>query len=279
MRVVDSHLHLWDPNLFDYTWLEGDLARAFLQEDIDVGSSGVTKAIFVEAGCAAVQGLDEVRWVSAIAGGLPTIAGIVAHARIELGDQVRAEIDGLGEFPLVCGIRGPLQNARTDRIGSGAIIDGLREVASAGLVFDAHIGWQQLPSVAFIAAKVPNLRIVLDHLGNPPVTAGINSASGARWRADLRKVAAMENVVAKISGLTQNATSRRDLHETVRPFVEVALETFGCERCMIGSDWPISTIAPPYADWFGFVLDDLGLLPSEKESVANGTASEVYALP
>lgn len=278
--VIDGHLHLWDPGHLDYPWLAGELRRPFLQADLNLGGSGVTDAVFVQADCLPAQGWREARWVSSLAGGAPRIAGIVAFAPVERGAAVRDDLDRLRTLPLVRGVRRNLQDEPDEFLRADAVVDGLRAVAAAGLTFDACVTWRQLPLLARLTARVPELVVVVDHLGKPPVLAGLDSAAGRRWRGDLSRLAARDNIAVKLSGLAPETRAGADLAALSRPFLDAAIEVFGPRRCLVGSDWPISAVIPEhraYDRWFHLVLDQLE--PRERAAVARGTARRVYALP
>src|SRR5208282_2656906 len=114
--IVDSHVHLWDPARLRYPWLDGlaVLNRVFLPADFAAASktANVDKLIFVECGCEAIQSPAEVDWVCSLAEGEPRLKGVVAHAPLEKGEAVRAELQLLAGQPLVKGVRRSLQDER-----------------------------------------------------------------------------------------------------------------------------------------------------------------------
>ncbi len=116
LSIVDSHVHLWNPAQLRYAWLDGlpALNRAFLPEDFAAASAGanVSKIIFVECGCEPAQSLAEVDWISDLAKAEPRMKGVVAHAPLEKGGCVRADLEKLAANPLVKGVRRNLQGER-----------------------------------------------------------------------------------------------------------------------------------------------------------------------
>src|SRR5712672_2482170 len=110
--IVDSHVHLWDPAQFRYTWLDElpALNRSFKTADFNSASADVSKFIFVECGCEPAQSLAEVDWVSNLAKDEPRLKGIVAHASLERGEEARPELEMLASRPLVKGVRRNLQS-------------------------------------------------------------------------------------------------------------------------------------------------------------------------
>ncbi len=276
MTVIDAHLHFWDPTVFSYPWLDGDLAASYLPADLHLGDSGVRAAVFVQADCVPTEALEEVRWASGLG---PLIAGIVAYAPVDSRDALPPWLDALDEFPLVRGIRRNLQGESSSFLESPDLIDSLSVLADRGLPFDACVTWRQLPQLAALVARVPDLLIVLDHLGKPPVGAGWKAPESREWDRSIRELARSERVSVKLSGLAPESRPGDDLDASSRPFLEAALDAFGATRCMVGSDWPVSSVVPEkrsYSSWFDTVLSALS--PEERTSVGSQTARSIYRL-
>ncbi|WP_311257882.1 amidohydrolase family protein [Microbacterium sp. WCS2018Hpa-9] len=250
MRVLDSHLHLWDPELLHYTWLEGPLGWLFGETEIEharIGRATSERAVFVQAETIEDDFLDEVRWVAGLAARIGVV-GIVAGARLDRGTDTTAHLEGLAAEPLVIGVRHILQGEPDGLAVSAAFVTGAREVAAHGWAFDACIRASQLPEIARLAGAVPELRVVLDHLGKPTVgTADAPAAPTMEWVRDLDDLARHPNVWCKLSGLPAEAGGDWSA-EQLHPFLDAAADAFGVERLMWGSDWPVSVIGPAEAD-------------------------------
>lgn len=268
MRVIDSHLHLWDPEVLAYEWLAGPLARRFAAEEIDEERlDGVSEqaAIFVQADPVQSQSVDEVRWVDAIAPSAGVVA-IVAGARLDRGAETDAQLEELSAFERVVGVRHLLQDEPDGLALSESFRRGARQLARRDRTFDACVRAHQLPDVAALAASVPDLRIVLDHLGKPAIgSASAPVAPAAEWVRDLGALARHPLVFCKLSGLpAESGGVWTDAQ--IAPFLDAALDVFGPERLMWGSDWPVSSIdasrvaggayaAGARQRWFGTVAD------------------------
>jgi len=260
MKVLDTHLHLWDPSVLRYDWLidvpplhRPFAARELAEATADVPTDVSLKYIFMQAGAADEQALAEVDWVSGLAEHLP-IAGIIAFAPVELGAGVGTHLDALREHSLVRGVRRMTQDEAPGFGVSDAFIAGARAVASAGLTFDACVRSHLLGDVAALARAVPALPIMLDHLGKPPLE-GPGGAPGegfARWQSSLQACADEPNVWVKLSGLPGERTPDWT-PEGLTPFMDAALSAFGPDRCVFGSDWPASSPSSGYARWLAFV--------------------------
>lgn len=166
-------------------------------------------------------------------------------------------------------------------MGSAGFREGLRQTAAQGWVFDVSGHWSQLTDVAAAAEQVPELVLVVDHVGKPPVAAGWESEDTAGWVEGMRRLAERPNAVVKLSGLVPQTPAELELREATAPFLAYVLEVFGPQRSMLGSDWPMSTSEPRargIAAWQSLVLDATGLAPAERTAIAAGTARKTYGL-
>jgi len=250
MLILDSHLHLWDPALLAYDWLEGPLASRFAAEELKAARrpEGEHAAVFVQAGSDPEQFLDEVEWVASIAERIG-VRGIVAGVRLDRGERTERDLDAVAQHPLVVGVRHLLQGEADGFAGSAVFRAGATALAERGLTFDACVrGVPQLRDVAALAADLPQLPIVLDHLGKPEIgTARMPSAPSTEWADALRTLAAHGQVFCKLSGLPAEAAGDWSAAQ-VEPFFDVALAAFGPERLMFGSDWPVSAMTASARD-------------------------------
>lgn len=249
MHVLDSHLHLWDPELFEYPWLAGPLDRRFADREFEhvrrefstLGTAAVEKAIFVQAETVEGSFLEEVRWVSEMGPALGVV-GIVAGIRLDCGADTVAHLDRLDAEPLVVGVRHNLQGEAGELAASAGFMTGAREVAQRGLTFDACVHASQLPEIARLAGAIPELRIVLDHLGKPAVgTASAPHTPSTQWTRDLVELAQYPNTCCKLSGLPGEAGGQWSAAQ-LEPFLDAAADAFGVERLVWGSDWPVSAM-------------------------------------
>ena len=248
--IVDAHVHLWDPTHLRYGWLAGVPALNRRNGPSEFrracGPVAVAKLVFVQCECAPEQSLAEAEWVSALAAEDPRIRGIVAQAPLELGDAVEPMLARLARLPLVKGVRRLLQEERDDAFCvRPEFVRGVRRLAAHGFSFDACVFHRQLPAVVQLVRACPEVRFVLDHLGKP----GVRTGALDPWRANLRDLATLPNVVCKLSGLATEADWTTWRPEELRPYLDHALACFGPERVMFGGDWPVSTQAVAYGRW------------------------------
>ncbi|MGN8552154.1 UNVERIFIED_CONTAM: amidohydrolase family protein [Microbacterium sp. SLM126] len=276
--MLDTHVHVWDPCRLEYPWLKGidGLHRAMRRQDY---RSRATRVVCIEAGCTPAHRLEEVSWIGEMAADWPQLAGIVAAADLR-DPRAGAHLDALGHDPLVVGVRHNLQSEPIDRLTDGSLIDGMSALPERGLVFDACVQASQLGALASLARSVPELPIVIDHLGNPPVRASLQSAEGRRWVEAMTVLAELPHTFVKLSGLSPSA-DRATYEARARDFVAFGVDEFGPSRAMWGSDWPVSSslgAAESPGAWWMHARAVAGLDDDEWDLVAEGTGSRFYGL-
>ena len=276
MRVLDSHLHLWDPALLEYPWLEGPLRARFSAAEVAsaLGAvDGERAFVFVQADCVQRQYLDEVEWVTSLAASVG-VRGIVAGARLDRGAETERYLDAAAQRALVVGVRHLLQGEPAGFAGSAGFRAGARALAERDLTFDACVqDVAQLRDVVQLAADVPDLRIVLDHLGKPRVgTAAVPAAPSEEWTDALTALAAHPQVFCKLSGLPAEAGGSWSPTQ-VEPFFDVALQSFGPERLMVGSDWPVSAVTASEQAGDEGIAMDTGIIGAWTDAVASWARS------
>jgi L-fuconolactonase len=278
MTAVDAHLHYWDRRHFHYPWLDDvpGAPVAATPERLSGERAVARRAVFVQADCRPEEGLAEALWASQLdeSDGL---AAVVAFAELERGTAVEGDLEALVEIPLVAGVRRLLQHEADDFVLSPELRAGLRVVGRLGLVFDACVRSRQLSTLLRLRRSVPGTRFVVDHLGKPPLREGLASDEGAAWRRDIQDLAREPDTFVKLSGLRPEADPDHPLAQQAAPFLVAALEAFGVERAMTGSDWPVSTYGC-YDEWFDLLVDVLRPTTEEWASLSEGTAVAAYQL-
>lgn len=273
--VLDTHVHFWDPRGdIDYPWLREvpPLDRPFLPDDFAAFRPAGTSAIFVEAGRADRHADAEIAWIREEARRHPWIVGAVAHVRLEDPASARDAVRRHHEDRFVVGVRRNLQDEPAGFTADPGFRAGMRLLGDAGLPFDACVREHQLPELAELARACPQTVIVLDHLGKPTSTA----LDGTPWRQGLRRVADHGNVVGKLSGLATEIDPGTP-RALVVALLREALDAFGADRCLYGSDWPVMAQATTYGDWSGLVLEALQSFPPEtRDAVMRTNAERVY---
>jgi L-fuconolactonase len=245
--AIDAHQHFWSRSPGHYTWIGpelGVLDADYAPEDLEpqLADAGVRATIVVQADntrsdtAAMLDAARQWPWIDAVVGWLP------------LGDPAAAEreLAQLAADPVVRGIRHIVHQELDEAwLLRGPVLRSLGLVAEAGLLFEIPCEFpRHLRHVPQLADAVPGLRIVIDHLGMPP---GGERWREERWARELRAAAAVPDVCAKLSGLGRPAGADPHPEAAIARWTEVALDAFGPERLMAGSDWPVSLLSDGYA--------------------------------
>jgi L-fuconolactonase len=278
--IVDSHVHLYDIARLRYPWLQGvpRINRTHLIDDFAraCGEVKVDGIVFVEVAVDAGLHLDEAAFVGELAAKDARLVGMVAHAPVERGAAIEADLEALARQPVLRGIRRLIQGEMDPTIClEPAFLDGVRAVGRHGLPFDICVKHWALPAATEMVRRCPEVQFVLDHIGKPGIRLGLREP----WWSGLRELAALPNVVCKLSGVITEADHARWTPQQVKPFVAHAIDCFGLGRVMYGSDWPVSALTHEYPVWVG-LLDDIlsGCSVDERRGVFRGTATRVYRL-
>ena len=249
MQIVDTHQHLWDKDLFHYSWLDTipQLNRSFRMADYLTATKGldVVKSLHLEADVDEPYMLDETRHLLGLADQPDNpLEGIVACGRPE-NEDFKSYLDAIGGHATLKGIRRVL-HTQPDGVGQGVTF--LKNVAALpdyGLSFDICVLARQLPIAIKLISSCPDVIFILDHCGVPQV----KERNLDPWRSHITEIAKFPNVSCKISGLVAYADPQNWTAEDLRPFIDHAIGSFGWDRVMFGSDWPVCTLSASYRQW------------------------------
>jgi L-fuconolactonase len=270
--VIDAHVHVWDPAA-GFGWLRGPLRRPFglqdLQAEWEASRTAGVSAILVEAG----RG-DDAETVSLLrlAERTPYVVGVVGAARL-LDSGALDRLHAIAESPngrWLCGIR-----ERLDGPGlSGAVAAVAGALSDHELVLELDVATDRLRDAAEICTAVgPEVPIVIDHVGTPP--GALSDPRSRQWAADLAEVAQLRQVRVKLTGLGTQLGRLRPGERA--DLIRFAVELFGPQRVMLGSDWPVCTLA---GDW-SRALESVVLACSDQSAealdwITHKTASRTY---
>lgn len=243
MQIIDSHHHFWQIGRFNYEWMSpGDktLYKDFLPDDFEhvLQANGVAKSVAVQAH----QSTAETLWLLDLADKHDFIAGVVGWIDLQNSDVENqlAELAARAKFK---GVRHLVQDEpQADWLTKPEVLCGLNTLSKYDLTYDLLVFTRHLPYAQTVVESLPRQRFVIDHLAKPPIASG----EIAEWKNALQKISVFPNVCCKLSGLVTEANHRNWNSEDLRPFVETALELFGAQRLMFGSDYPVSLLAASY---------------------------------
>lgn len=251
LPIVDTHVHLWDPARFRMPWTDGNalLNRPYTVDTYYAQTRGVPVKgmVFVECGVKPQYAFLEAQWAVTCARADSCIQGIVAAAPVEFGLRVRSYLEALVKLdPRIKGVRRNLQDEEDPDVCLHTnFVRGVQLLSAYDLSFDLCIRHWQLPAVTTLVRSCPDTQFILDHLGKPDVSTHLLDP----WREQIRELAALPNVVCKISGLVTEANPSSWQPDDLAPYISHVLDAFGEDRVMFGGDWPVLLLASSYARW------------------------------
>ncbi|HYT91955.1 MAG TPA: amidohydrolase family protein [Gemmataceae bacterium] len=275
--TIDAHQHFWQLSLpFNYAWLDvpqhAPIRRDFLPEHLEphLRAAGVDRTIFVQT----QHNLDETRWVLGLAERHKFIAGVVGWVDLA-SEMCEEQLLELKAHPKFVGVRHVTQDEPEDFIVRPDIIRGLRVLEKHDVPFDLLFYVKHLRHVPALARQLPSLRMVIDHLAKPQ----IRERRMDDWLPHFRAAAAFPNVYCKLSGMVTEADWQAWRPADLKPYVQTALEAFGPQRCLFGSDWPVCELAAPYEQVNSALVEALGpISEAERAMIFGDTARRFYRL-
>lgn len=279
--IVDCHQHFWNLAQVEYSWLVpdfGPIYRSFGPDELEphLTAAGVDRTVLVQA----ANSFEDTDSMLAHAAEQEWIGAVIGWAPLEDADQAARVLDHKYlANPWFRGVRHLNQDeADPDWLVRPAVIDGLKVLQERGLVYEALAYYPlHLGHIPVLARACPGLTIVIDHLAKPPIA----SRDYVSWKADLRAAAEHPNVHAKISGLNTVADPKTWTGVDLVEPIGYAVEVFGTERLMFGSDWPVALLAGDYAKVWretNVALDRLGIEGVDRAAILGGNAAALYSI-
>ena len=276
LPMIDAHQHFWQVGRFDYPWMSSDLGvlyRDYLPRDLApiLNASDVDRTVLVQAS----NSVAESRWLLALADANDFIAGVVGWVDLRSAD-VDSQLAELTSKPKFKGVRHLVESEPDDAwLVQPTVLSGLQRLAAHNLSYDLLVHTRHLPYVPRVAAECQTLSLVIDHLAKPPIARN----EIKEWANALKPVAAYPNVHCKLSGFVTEANWSSWQVNDLRPYVDYALELFGPERMMFGSDYPVCLLAATYERVlasFQELLKDLS--DSDRDKIFSRNAAKFYRL-
>jgi L-fuconolactonase len=280
--IIDTHVHIWDLERSNYPWLKGDtsvLNRSYTLEELEAErkQTNVTAGILVQAAGnnedteLILEAAKETNWIKGIVGWLPLMNPAVTRQLLE--EKYHKE-------KYFKGVRHQVHDEKDPQwLLQPAVIESLQILAAHDIPYDiVGVLPMHIETAIKVAEQVPELRMVFDHLNQPPIA---NKEKFGQWGELMEAAAQHTKFYAKISGLGTasgnfSGWTNNDLH----PYIAFALNHFGIERCFCGGDWPVSLLAGSYSKiWHSYDQILSGLLnEDEKRKVLYTNAVNFYGL-
>jgi predicted TIM-barrel fold metal-dependent hydrolase len=277
--IVDTHLHIIDKDTLRYPWLDGApaLNRTFSHEEYgrEAKRCGISDTLHMEVDVDVADIEAEIAYVQKKAGE----HGSLLRGKIA---ACRPENAGFEDFlerqranPFVRGFRRVLHVMPDELSESSLFRENIRRLGGVGLTFDLCVLPRQLPKAIALVDLAPDVQFVLDHCGVPDIKGGDMSL----WREHMAEIARRPNVVGKISGVVAYADPQTWTVETLRPYVEHTIGSFGWDRVVWGSDWPVCTLGGGLSTWVAATHALLsGASAEEKAKLLAGNAKRIWRL-
>ena len=274
---IDTHQHFWHYNPEEYGWIGPDmgcLKRDFLPDDLAplLSSQDVEGTIAVQAR----QCIEESRWLLELSEHYSFIRGVVGWVDL-CSTKVKEQLEELGDHRKFCGVRHVIHDEPDDEFMLRT--DFMRGVALLGdfeLTYDILIYPKHLPAACTLAAHFPDQPLVVDHMAKP----AIRKRQLEPWKRDLDRLASFENVHCKLSGMVTEADWTNWELTDFSVYLDTVFECFGSRRVMVGSDWPVCTVAGSYAQVMGITESYVEQFSDdEKRGIRGENARKFYRFP
>jgi L-fuconolactonase len=274
--VVDAHLHLWDLQRSAYSWITPELGPLHAtitaeRAHAELTAAGVDSAVLVQA----EDSVTDTEFMLEVAAKHDWVAGVVGWVQLDDPAVAEAQLDRFGADKAFVGVRHLVHDdPRDEFLALPAVRRSLSLLARRGLPYDVPDAWpRHLAATGELAGALPELTVVVDHLGKPPH----GKPGFGEWRRVLAGVAARPNTVAKVSGLQVPGVPFTAA--VLRPAWDAALELFGPDRLIWGSDWPMTLLTGGFGGTWEVLSALVGeLSPDEQAKILAGTARRVYRL-
>ncbi len=278
MPLVDAHQHYWNPARGDYGWMPSDhpiLTRVYGPADLQphLEAAGIGHTVLVQA----AESIEETEYMLGIADATPSVAGVVGWIDFE-NTAHRKQLERLARHPKFKGVRPMIQDIPdVDWMLRDDVRWAYDAVADLDLAFDALGFPQHLDNFLTVFARHPKMRVVVDHCMKPQIGAH-TEARFAHWAERMARIAGETGAFCKFSGIITEASEDWSV-DALRPYAEHILKSFGPERVMWGSDWPVCRLRGEYDAWHDAARTLTAHLSEvEQARVFGGTAVAFYRL-
>jgi len=274
--IIDSHHHFWKYDPIEYDWIDNSMKvirKDFLPENLKttIQEAGVDGVISVQAR----QSVEETDWLVGMAHQNDLIKGVVGWLPL-IQDDMEVFLEKYADGKILKGVRHVIQGEPDPEfILRKDFNRGISFLRKYSLVYDILIVEQQLPNTIRFVDQHPNQVFVLDHIAKPLI--GQNELSP--WKENIKELARRENVNCKISGMVTEAGYQNWTPSQLQPYFDVVLETFGPDRLIFGSDWPVCMVATTYTNWVNLVRKNIAsYTETEQAKIMGENAIRLYQL-
>lgn len=276
-RIIDSHHHLWAYDAAQYPWIPfgSPLERSYGFDDFieHRGEHDVQGTVAVQAR----QTLEETDWLLCLAKANSLCKGVVGWVPLQ-DDDIAETLDRYLDEQLLKGVRHVIQDEEDPAFMlRPGFLNGLQKLSQTRLRYDILVFGHQLPNTIEMVDALPDeMPLVLDHIAKPVINP---SQFDQKWADDFQALSQRNNVLCKLSGMATEVRGETWTSDTLKPYFDHALECFGPQRLMFGSDWPVALLKTDYMRWVDAVLGAIDeFTADERDQIMYRNAEVFYDL-
>ncbi len=273
--MIDSHVHFWEYDEVRDSWMTDDMEsirRNFLPKDLDqhLEENHIDGIIAVQAD----QSETETQFLLKLSDEYSKIWGIVGWINL-LQEGLEKRIEKYLNNPKIRGWRHIVQSEPKGFLAQSAFMKNVEKLGKYGYTYDILVYHYQLQEVVAFCHQLKNQKFILDHFGKPD----LKTFEKTNWQNQIEKLASMENVYCKVSGLVTEAEKGKWTPEMVYEYLDFVIEKFGTDRVLFGSDWPVILINAGYTEWTHLIKNYLSTFSaSEQQKILHENAVQFYQL-
>lgn len=274
--AIDSHQHFWRYDAARHGWITGAMSilkRDFLPPELEreCQANDISATIAVQTD----QSEEETLFLLDLAERNKRIAGVVGWVDFR-SPRLEERLRFFSQFKKLRGFRHIAQSEPDDRfLEASDFLRGVSRLRDFGFTYDILIYPRQLPAAIELVSRLPHQSFVVDHLAKPEIKSGGREP----WTSYLKTISQNKNVYCKVSGLVTEADWSHWKPDDFRPYLDVVFESFGPDRLMFGSDWPVCLLAASYSQVNELLRNYLrNHAAVEKNGIFGGNAMRFYGL-
>ncbi len=273
--IIDSHQHFWKYDPVRDAWIDASMKvikRDFLPNDLKpiLNENGVDGCMAVQAD----QSEEETEFLLACAAENPFIKGVVGWVDL-IAENLEDRLKHYAANPLFKGVRHIVQAEKDDYLLRADVQSGIGKLAKHNLTYDILVFPQQLPAALALVKKFPKQQFILDHIAKPNISESISY----QWKVNITALSKFENVSCKLSGMVTEAKNFIFKNQDFTPFLDHVFTSFGPNRLLFGSDWPVCLLAADYKKVLSIIKNYLDKYSTEtKAQVLGSNAIKIYNL-
>ena len=271
---IDAHVHFWNYNPIRDSWMEGMeiLQQNYLPENLlpTLSNAGIDSIVAVQA----EQSETETLFLKSLADGNPSIKGVVGWVDL-LNENIEERLEYFSQYPIIKGFRHIAQGEPEGFLLQENFIRGIKALAKYNYTSDVLVYHHQLNDALKFMQQFPEQPFVIDHCAKPD----IKNKNIDRWKKQMNEIALLPNVHCKLSGLLTETNWKQWKAEDFYPYLDVVFNTFGTDKILFGSDWPVMLLSGEYLEWQELLMNYMNhFSKEEKDKVFGLNAVKFYNL-